>query len=79
MYVVSLSLLCLGNIHSDIIIAFETETEIYQSCSSTFNGEHFVIGGVNQSRQVYNYSDKSWKMTLNFFCESLGYIINREI
>ena len=48
-----------GNIDSDIIFSFDTETEIDRSCSSTLNGEHFVIGGVNQKRQVYYNYD--WK------------------
>lgn len=51
--------LCLGNIDSDIIFAFDADTEVDQSCSSTFNGEHFVIGGVNKKRQVYYHNDKT--------------------
>ena len=47
--------LCSGNVDTDIVFTFETDTEVHRSCSSTLNNEHYVIGGTNKKRQVKNY------------------------
>ena len=32
--------------------SYELETEVYDSCGATLNGEMFVFGGANKKRQV---------------------------
>ena len=33
-------------------MTYDTDTEVYGSCSASLNGENFVIGGQNNKRQV---------------------------
>ena len=42
----------LGNVKRELKLNFEKETEVHGSCGATFNGQHWIIGGRNEKRQV---------------------------
>ena len=42
----------LGNIQRELKLNFEEETEVYRSCGATLNGQHWIIGGMREKRQV---------------------------
>ena len=42
----------LGNIQRDLKLNFEKGTEVLRSCGATLNGQHWIIGGNNEKRQV---------------------------
>ena len=42
----------LGNIQRDLKLNFEEGTEVFLSCSATLNGQHWIIGGDTEQRQV---------------------------
>ena len=48
--------LFLGQVDDDINFTYDINTDVYFSCSTTLNDEMWVLGGVNQRRQVRNYS-----------------------
>jgi len=33
-------------------LSFEKGTEVHRSCGATLNGQHWIIGGINEKRQV---------------------------
>ena len=41
-----------GKDDSDIDFIFGENTDVYQSCSLTWRGEHFVFGGLNERDQI---------------------------
>ena len=41
-----------GGITENFEFKMDDNTEVYQSCSATLNGELFVFGGYNQKKQV---------------------------
>ena len=42
----------LGNVQSNLKLNFEKGTEVENSCGATLNGQHWIIGGYNEKRQV---------------------------
>ena len=42
----------LGEVDDDINFTYDDNTEISQSCVASWNNEMFVLGGLNQKRQV---------------------------
>ena len=42
----------LGNVQRDLKLNFEKDTEVRGSCGATLNGQHWIIGGSNEERQV---------------------------
>ena len=42
----------LGNVERELKLNFEKETEVLGSCGATLNGQHWIIGGSNEKRQV---------------------------
>ena len=46
--------LYLGEIDDDINFTYEADTQVYESCTASLDGEMFVLGGLNQ-RQVRGY------------------------
>ena len=42
----------LGNVQRDLKLNFEKDTEVYWSCGATLNGQHWIIGGYRDKRQV---------------------------
>ena len=42
----------LGNVQRDLKLNFGKGTEVYYSCGATLNGQHWIIGGWNEKRQV---------------------------
>ena len=55
---------------NDINFTYDLNTEVYESCAATLDGEMFVLGGQNEKRQVYT---KKWKKS----GQSDGLIISR--
>ena len=47
--------LFLGQIDDDINFTYDTNTDVYFSCSARLNDEMWVLGGVNQRRQVRDF------------------------
>ena len=41
-----------GEVDDDINFAYDTNTEVYESCAAALNGKMFVLGGWNQRKQV---------------------------
>ena len=41
-----------GDIDDDINFEYESNTEVYQSCATTLDGEMWVLGGYYKRRQV---------------------------
>ena len=41
-----------GNVQRDLKLNFEEGTEVYGSCGATLNGQHWIIGGKYEKRQV---------------------------
>ena len=39
-----------GNFDDDTLITYDTETEVYSSCSANLNDENYVIGGSNENQ-----------------------------
>ena len=37
---------------NDINFTYDLNTEVYESCAATLDGEMFVLGGRNEERQV---------------------------
>ena len=46
---------------------FEKETEVRGSCGATLNGQHWIIGGDNEKRQVSDEPDKPKKVEFWLF------------
>ena len=42
----------LGEVDLDINFAFDSNTEVVDSCAASLHGEMWVLGGYNQKRQV---------------------------
>ena len=42
----------LGNVQRDLKLNFGKGTEVENSCGATLNGQHWIIGGYNEKRQV---------------------------
>ena len=56
----------LGNVRSDLKLNFEEGTEVYSSCGTTLNGQHWIIGGYREKRQVKHSQQKSHKNVIFF-------------
>ena len=41
---------------------FEKETEVYNSCGATLNGQNWIIGGYNEKRQASDLTVKHKKI-----------------
>ena len=52
----------LGNVQRDLKLNFGKGTEVYYSCGATLNGQHWIIGGWNEQRQVSDGPDKPKKV-----------------
>lgn len=46
----------LDNVKTELKLNFEKDTEVYESCGATLNGQHWIIGGRNEKRQVSGQS-----------------------
>ena len=44
--------LYLGNVQRNLKLNFGKGTEVENSCGATLNGQHWIIGGSNEKRQV---------------------------
>ena len=52
----------LGNVQRDLKLNFGKGTEVNDSCGATLNGQHWIIGGWNEKRQVSDEQDKPKKV-----------------
>ena len=52
----------LGNVQRDLKLNSEKGTEVYGSCGATLNGQHWIIGGYNEKRQVSDLSNMPLKV-----------------
>ena len=52
----------LGNIQRILKLNFGKGTEVYYSCGATLNGQQWIIGGINEERQVSDKPDKPKKV-----------------
>ena len=43
-----------GNVEQNLKLNFGKSTEAYGSCGATLNGQFWIIGGVNEKRQVFD-------------------------
>ena len=41
-----------GNIHRELKLNFEKRTSVWASCGAVLNGQHWLIGGEDERRQV---------------------------
>ena len=41
-----------GEVDDDIYFTYDTNTEVYLSCTATLNGEMWVLGGNSHEQQV---------------------------
>ena len=57
----------LGNVQSDLKLNFEEGTEVYYSCGATLNGQHWIIGGSSEKRQVKHSQQETIKMLALLF------------
>ena len=39
-----------GNFDENTLINYDTDTEVYSSCSATLNDENYIIGGLNKNQ-----------------------------
>ena len=60
-------MLYLGNVQSDLKLNFEEGKEVYSSCGATLNGQHWIIGGRNEKRQVKDSQEKTIEMLALLF------------
>ena len=44
--------LYVGNVQRDLKLKLGKGTEVETSCGATLNGQHWIIGGSNEKRQV---------------------------
>lgn len=42
----------LGNVRRDLKLNFEKGTQVEISCGATLNGQHWIIGGYSNKKQV---------------------------
>ena len=54
-------IITLGNIQRDLKLNFEEGTEVLRSCGATLNGQHWIIGGDTERRQVIYLQKRSTK------------------
>ena len=59
--------LYLGNVQPNLKLNFGKGTEYFSSCGATLNGQHWIIGGINEKRQVSDEADKLKKDELRVF------------
>ena len=44
--------LYLGNIQRELKLNFDEGTEVFYSCGATLNGQHWILGGYTERKQV---------------------------
>ena len=54
--------LYVGNVQRDLKLKLGKGTEVETSCGATLNGQHWIIGGYNEKRQVSDLSNKTRKV-----------------
>ena len=59
-----------GDIDDDINFEYEPNTEVYQSCAATLDGEMWVLGGYYKRRQV-KIDSSDYRLYLNS-CEDVS-------
>ena len=59
---------------NDINFTYNLNTEVYDSCAATLDGEMFVLGGRNEKRQVYTKTEKKSEQSDGFIISI--YIMN---
>ena len=52
MYFEIMTRLSSGDVDDDLNFAYDTNTEVYESCAAALNGKMFVLGGWSQTQQV---------------------------
>ena len=60
----------LGNVLNDLKLNFEERTKVYASCGATLNGQHWIIGGGNDKRQVRHLQQKTIKLYFYYLDKS---------
>ena len=53
-FVTDISKYLKGNVEKNLKLNFGKSTEAYWSCGATLNGQFWIIGGVNEKRQVFD-------------------------
>ena len=56
----------LGGVTENFEFKINDDTQVYDSCSSTLNGEVFVFGGYNTSNNWRKQVNFNFKPTINF-------------
>ena len=64
------SFIYLGNVQSDLKLNFEERTKVFASCGATLNGQHWIIGGSSDSREVRHLQQKTIKMLFFYLDKS---------